>query len=145
MSLGKTVLVGLGLYSAYYYAKLAFAGSDLQIIFKGFSIQNLSQYKITLTCQNTSNTLIVLNSLSAAVSINGNNLGQLSNFQGGVNIPPNAQTDVDVFLNISYFSIPSIMTNFIQNLKGTYDIAINGTINANGVVYPINIDNVISF
>jgi purine-nucleoside phosphorylase len=138
MKLGNIVLLGLGGYALYYYSRLALAGNDLQVVFKGFGIQSISNYTITLTVQNTSNALIVLNSLAADVQINDSDLGNVSYFGSPIQIPANSQVDVPLTLNVSLLGVPAIVTQMLNN-TGTYTINVLGTLNANGVVLPLKL------
>jgi hypothetical protein len=100
--------------------------------------------------QNPSNIDIQLNSMAGTVTANGTTLGNISNFQGGVTIPANAQVPVTVQVNLSLAGIlsqlGSLYTALTQpqgNAAIAFVIAGNANINS-GTIVPFNIPQTVN-
>ena len=143
MKIFPAIAVGAGLYALYYYSKLGLAGRDMQVVFKGFSIQGITNYTITLAVQNVSNSLIEVNSLAADVTVNGNSIGNLSTFQK-TDIPANSEVNLNLKLNVSLLGLPSIIADIINNQQGVYTVVVDGNMNVNNIVVPLNVNDQIT-
>lgn len=137
------ILLALGAGAVYYFEQLNTASNSLQVVFQGVRINGPFNYTLNLIAQNVSNATLELNSLAADVTVNGNDLGNISNFTP-VTIGPNSSTAVNVTLAPSVLSIPGTVQALLQNPTGSFDFKVNGNMNINGLVLPLNVEKVIA-
>lgn len=144
MKIGTVMLLAALGFAAFYYTGLGVAGNDLLVIFKGFSIDSINTFTITVTLQNVSNATIQLNSLAATVTIDGDTLGNVSYFGNPISVGPNSQVDIPLKLNVSFLSLPGEIKDLMNNLGGNHTIEVKGNFNANNIPLPLDVSDVIS-
>ena len=147
MKAGTIAVIGVGILALMYFGGLGAAGNDLQYYIQTVDFTGLTTGKIVLVVQNPSNVSILLNSMAGTVTVNGTNVGNISNFQGGVQIPANQQVAVNVFvaLNLGALisSVYTALTSPAGNNAMQFVIAGNANINA-GTVLPFNITQTVN-
>lgn len=143
MKTGTLLVVGAIAFLGYEFLQLNTAGNTLQVVFQGVQVNGPLNYTLNLIVQNVSNATLALNSLAADVTINGNDLGNVSNFTA-ITIQPNSQTPVNVTLQPSILSIPGTVQALLANPTGSFDFKITGNMNVNSLVLPLNVEKVIN-
>lgn len=78
------------------------------------------------------------------VTINGNNLGNLSSFIQ-VTVPANSQRPVVLHFSPSLLSLPADIKNLIDAGSATYTVEATGYINVTGIPAPISFDETDTF
>jgi len=136
------VLAGVAAIAFIHFGNLGVAGNVLQYYIMSVDFTGISSGRIVLMVQNPSNATIILNSMAGTISANNTTLGNISNFQGGVEIPANSQTPVtiDVAMNISAIvgQLFSVLTR--PNGVNQVDFIIQGDANINGgIIVPFTI------
>lgn len=137
MKAGEWILIGIGAFVVWNLTGLARAANVLQVVFKGVSVSGLTSLKITLTIQNPSNATLQINSMVGTITVNGNELGNISTFNQ-VTVLPNSQQDVIIDLGIGILDLPAVIQNVIQQPLQSYDVSVTGTANVNGIMIPIS-------
>lgn len=127
----------------YYFAQLGTAAATVQIVFSGIQPMGLLKYRLNFIIQNVSNATVDLNSLAADVTINGNDVGNISKF-GTTQIGPNSQTTIDADLNVSLLSLPGAIRDLLTNSHGTFDFRVIGNMNINTLVLPVDVEQTIN-
>jgi LEA14-like dessication related protein len=115
----------------------------LEIVFDGISFQSITSYTISIKVQNVSNATLVLNSLTGVVSINGNDLGNVSSFQT-VEVAPNSEQVINIKMDLSLLGIPGLIQNVINSVRGTYTFELKGHANVNNLLLPFDLTNEIT-
>lgn len=140
---GSTVaLIAVGGLIALSYFNLGVTGATMQVVLQNVQFNSLTDWVITLYVQNVSNSAIQVNSLNGTVSVNGTNIGNVSDFSGSVQVPANSQTAVNVHFSPSLLSIPGIVATFVQGIISgnptgeTLNFEVQGFVNVNGNVIP---------
>lgn len=144
MKTGEALLLAAVGYGVIYYTGLGVAGNDLQVVFKGFSIDSITQFTVTLTIQNVSNATIQINSLAADVTVDTSDLGNVSYFGSPITIGANSQVDIPLKLNLSLFAVPAIVKDIMNNLGNSYKISVDGNFNANNIPLPLHLSDTIT-
>ena len=141
MKTGTALLLAGGGLALLYFGKLATAAATYQLVFKNVSIQSATNWVLTFTLQNVSNATLSLNSLAGTVSVNGNQLGNISMFPASpIIVPPNSQIDLPITLSIGLLGIPGIVAQVTQQAGNSFDFNVVGNMNINGLVAPFNDD-----
>ena len=95
---------------------------------------------LTLAVQNVSNQSYILNSFVGTVSVNGNNIGNVSNFTPTA-IPATSQTPYTLNIALSLVGAVSDLINLITNKTGAQqDIVLSGYVNASGIVTAVTLN-----
>lgn len=141
---GSTLLIlAVVAFAGYEFLQLGTAANTMQVVFSGVQVNGPLNYTLNLVVQNVSNAAINLNSLAADVTVNGNDLGNVSNFTPVV-IQPNAQTPVNVTLAPSLLSIPGTVAALLNTPTGSFDFKVVGNMNVNSLVLPLNVEKTIT-
>lgn len=143
MKTGTLLLIAAVAFLGYEALQLNTASNTLQVIFNGVQINGPLNYTLNFIALNVSNATVNLNSLAADVTINGNDLGEVTNFTPIV-IQPNAQTPINVTLQPSVLSIPGTVQALLNQPTGTFDFKITGNMNVNSLVLPLNLEKTIT-
>jgi hypothetical protein len=142
MKTGNLVLLGVGVLAVFYLANLGVAGNVLQYYISTVDFRNITTGTIGLVVQNPSDSNITLNSMAGTISANGTTIGNISNFQGGVQIPANQQVQVTITFALSLTALLgglySALTQPAGNAPIAFVIAGDANINA-GIIVPFNI------
>jgi len=143
MKTGTLLLVGGLALAAYEYAQLNTAVGTVQFMVAGINFKSLTDYEIQLLVQNVSNANVDLNALTGIVTINGSQIGNITDFSP-VNIAPRSQQIVNIDLQPNLLSIPGAVQNLINNPGSTFNIAVSGNANVNNLVIPFSANQSIS-
>jgi hypothetical protein len=87
---------------------------------------------VDLIVQNTSNITFTINSLSANVTSDGTQIGNVSDFIPVI-VPANGQGVVPLKLSLQPIGIVNDIISIITGGNGTRTILIDGSVNANGI------------
>lgn len=142
MKTNTILFLGAGALLLIYLGNLGVAGNVLQYYISAVDFTGLTTGRIVLVVQNPSNASILLNSMAGTITCNGTTLGNVSNFQGGVTIPANQQTQVTIQVALSLTGIMSQLYAALTNPTGTNKLTfvIQGNANINGgMEIPFNI------
>jgi LEA14-like dessication related protein len=143
MKTGTVLLLGVGAVAAYYFAQLGKAGSTMQIVLSGVQVNSVTDYVITLTFQNVSNATVKINSFTGVVSINDNQVGNVSEF-GPVIINPNSQQAINIHFSPSLLSLPGAIRDLLNNSGGELVFNVNGNANVDNLVLPVNVSDTVT-
>ena len=95
--------------------------------------------QIDMQVQNPSNQQFIIKSIVASAFSNGNPIGNISTFQTVV-ISPNSQQIVPVLVRLNAVAVVSDLLSLIQKGSGNpQELTIEGYVNANGFVSPLNL------
>lgn len=130
------LLVG-GVIAYWLYSK-ANAGLNLQFIPLGASWAG-SMLQIQLGIQNPTTGSLQFTAFAATATVNGNIIGNLSDFVPTL-IAPNSQTPVVLNFSPNYIGLASDVLNEIANPGSTVSIGLRGTATVQGVAIPVNIN-----
>lgn len=131
----------------FYLGNLGVVGNVLQYYIQTVSFQGLTSGRIVMMVQNPSNTNVTLNSMAGTITANGVQIGNISNFQGGVSIPANSQQTVTIFVSLSLTGVVSELFSALTQPTGQnqIDFLITGNANINGgIIVPFNIDQTVT-
>lgn len=147
MKTGTLLLLGVAGIGVYELMQLNTAANTFNLVFNGVQPLGLLKYNLQFIVQNVSNATIRLNSLSAEVTVNDYDLGNVSFFPPQpLEIGPNSQTPVNLLLQPNILSIAADAVAFFQNNPSQLDFVMNGNMNINGFVMAIpEVEKSISF
>lgn len=131
------LLAGLGL-AAYEFQQLGTAAQTVQFQFAGVQINGPTNYNVQILIQNISNIACTVNAMSGTISLNGVQIGNISDFNP-VTIGARAQQIVNVVLNPSILSLPIAIQNLINHPGNSLDFEVNGNANVNGLILPFDL------
>lgn len=143
MKVGSLLLLGAVVFLGYEALQINTAGNTLTVIFDDVQINGPLNYTIRLIALNVSNATLKLNSLAAGVTVNGKDLGMVTDFDPVI-IAPNSQTPVNVQLRPSVLSIPGTVQALLSQPTGTFDFKIDGNMNVNSLVLPLSVEKAIT-
>lgn len=105
-----------------------------------FSLNGISpEIAATLVIQNTSNITFTINSLAAVVTSDDTQIGNVSSFVP-TSIPANGQATVPIILTLQPIGIVNEIIQLITGGSGKRDMAIKGTVNANGMQQSFSVE-----
>lgn len=143
MKTGTAILLGgIALIALVHFGNLGVAANVLQYYIMSVDFTGISTGKIILMVQNPSNATITLNSMAGTISANGSVIGNISNFQGGVEIPANNQTPVTINVALSLTAIVGQLYDILVTPNGANQVAFVITGNANvdgGIIVPFSV------
>jgi len=146
MKAGGLILLGLGAYAVYYFSGLAVAAAVLNVVFDDIQFNGVNSLTLYFKLQNVSNSTLIINSLEGDVTINGNDLGNVSFFPGQpLQVLSNSETRIGVNLNIGLLSLPGTIKSLLSKGSGTFDVIMTGHANINNQVVPIDSETNFSF
>jgi hypothetical protein len=143
MKISTVLLLGVGALAVWEFQQIGTAAATVQFVFSGVQIKSLTNYVLQITVQNISNADCVLNAMSGTITVNDNDLGNVSDFSP-VNIRARSQQVVNITLQPSILSLPGAITDIINNSGGQLDFVFEGNANVNGLVLPINVEKIIT-
>lgn len=124
----------------WYFTQLGVAGNVVNIVFQGVQIKSLNDFGLQFLVQNVSNAPIIVNSMSANVTLNGNTLGNASYFGSPFSVPANSEQLINIAFKPSLISLPGDISNLLNNgTGGSLEFAATGNMNVNNLVLPINV------
>lgn len=135
--IGAVALIGL-----VYAGNLGVAGSVLQYYIYSVDFTGITTGRIMLMVQNPSNASITLNSMAGTITANNTQLGNIGNFQGGIQIPANNQTLVSIDVALSLSAVVGQLFSILTRPNGAnqVDFIIAGNANINGgLIVPFTI------
>jgi SLAP domain-containing protein len=140
MDSGALLLLVLGGLAIYEYSQLGVAAANVQILFDGVSINNLSNLAVTVLVQNVSNVNIVLNSMTLDITMNGVDLGNASLFPvTPIVIQSNTEQPVTIQFSPNWLTIPGAIMDIINSGDTSkMSFTATGTANINNLPLPIN-------
>lgn len=141
MKTGNLLLIGVAVLGLLYVSNLNIAGNTLQYVIESFDFTSLTTWHITIMIQNVSNATINVNSMSGTISVGGTQVGNISEFNGTLVVPPNSQVPIKVTVNPSIIGLSAEIITAIQSQNGqnTLPFVIAGNVNVDGIVVPFNI------
>lgn len=145
MKAGDILIIGgIGL-GVWYLSRLGLATGTASVIFENIEIKSPTHLQLNLRVQNVSNASININSMTGAVTINNQNFGNVSYFPvGGLVVPANSEIDVPVDLQISIMDLPANISAILNSGGTAANVAINGYVNLNGFVLPLEFDKALT-
>jgi LEA14-like dessication related protein len=135
------LLAGAGLV-AYEFQQLGTAAQTVQFQFAGVQINGLTNYNVQLLIQNISNISCSVNAMSGVINLNGNQIGNISDFNPVI-IGARAQQIVNVALNPNLLSLPFEIQSLINNPGQPLNFEVNGNANVNGLILPFDLSKTI--
>lgn len=146
MKTGTVIAIGLGAAAVWYYSQLGVAAAVVQVVFSGVTIRSLTDYTLNFMIQNVSNATIELNSMTGVVSVNGNPLGNVSEFKL-VQVPPNSQAPMNIDFEVSLLSLPGDIEDIVNNKSGNnnLDFKVVGNMNVNNLVLPLTVEQTVTY
>lgn len=144
MKVGTGILLGVGGLMLWEYFNLGVTGATMQVLLNGVSINSLTDWVVQLLVQNVSNSSLQVNSLNGTISVNGQDIGNVSDFTGTVTVPPNSQVPVNVHVTPSLISIPGTVMDIIEGGAGNLNFKVTGYANVNTNVLPYSVEKVIA-
>jgi hypothetical protein len=145
MKTGTVVLLAVAGLFAYHILGLGVAGGVAQLVFQGITANGPLNFTLNFIVQNVSNTTINFNSMAGTVTINGNNVGNVSSFPAvPVPIPGNSQQPVNVNLDLSVLGLVGEIATLLQTPGTTLNFEVKGNLNANAVIIPFDVTQQIS-
>lgn len=138
MKTGTVLLIaGVGLV-AYQFIQLNTGLNTVQFMIAGFSFKSLTTYEIQLLVQNVSNANANLNALTGIVTINDNQVGNVTDFTP-VNIAPRSQQIVNIDFTPNLLALPGTIQQLINSPGSNFNIGLSGNANVGGLVIPFNV------
>jgi hypothetical protein len=130
------LLAGAGLFAYWAYTKYR-SVINLQFIPRGIQAGGTG-FQVQLGVQNTSNQTIQYNSFAGTLSVNGQNVANVSDFNARP-IQANAETDLAFDVSPNLIGLASQVFQQVQSgYTGIQSAVLTGTANVNGVQYPVN-------
>ena len=130
-------IVGLG---GLYFFNLSRAAGYLDFYpgdLTGFSIQGISPViTLNMLVGNTSNVDFTINSMSAAITIDGTQVGTITNFTPA-RILRNSQGTLPLTITLQPIGVVNQLIGIITGGNGSMNLVIQGSVNANGIQAPI--------
>ena len=146
MKNSTALLLAAGGLALIYGSRVATGVNTVNFVLNGVDLSDITNIKLQFLIQNVSNATGVLNSLSGNITVNGYDLGNISDFNA-VTIPPNSQQPVNISLRPDLISLPQTIAALIQD-NGSGNNALNfeiiGNANVNGIVLPFNLTKTIN-
>lgn len=93
----------------------------------------------TILIQNTSNVTFTFNSFAASITTGGTLVGNASNFTP-VTIGPNSEGQFPIKLTLSLLGVANDIIDAVQNKYITKQISLEGSVNANGIPVPLQLN-----
>lgn len=143
MKIGNLLLLAGGGFLLWQVIQTGVGVNTVQIVFNGVQPQGALNYTLTFLIQNVSNASATLNALTGAVYINGNLVGNLSNFTP-VAIPATSQQSVNVNLQLSVLGSASEVVQQLQSSGQTLNFEVKGNANVGGLVIPFDLTNAVT-
>lgn len=139
MKTGTIALLVVGGLAVYEFAQLGVAGKTVQILLDGVQINSITNFSLQLLVQNVSNANVKLNSMTGAITVNGNAIGNVSYFSP-VTVASNSQQVVNVTLRPDLLSLPASIIALINNSGGNLHFVVDGNANIDGLVIPFTVE-----
>jgi len=146
MKNSTALLLAAGGLALIYGSRVATGVNTVNFVLNGVDLSDITNIKLQFLVQNVSNATGVLNSLSGNITVNGNDLGNISDFNP-VTIPPNSQQPINISLRPDLISLPQTIAALIQqNGSGNNDLnfEVTGNANVNGIVLPFDLTKTIN-
>jgi LEA14-like dessication related protein len=143
MKTGTVLLIGAAALAAYEFQQLGTAAQTVQFQFAGVNATGLTTYNVQLLIQNISNISCTVNAMSGIITMEGNQIGNISDFQP-VTIGARAQQIVNVIVNPNLLSLPFAVQQLINNPGGSVDFEVNGNANVNGLILPFDLTKTVA-
>jgi hypothetical protein len=140
MKTGTVVLIGLAGLFAFHILGLGVAGAAAQVVFDGVQVVTPLNYLLTFTIQNVSNTSLQFKGMDGVVTLNGNNVGNVSSFPAApITIPGPGQQKVNISLDLSALSLAADVMSFIQSPGNTLNFEVQGNLNVSSAIIPFDV------
>jgi len=125
------LLIGAGLFAAYYFLKKGNAGKSIKWNIVGLDIKSKA---ITIELINPTNTPLNFDALVSDVSLNGTNVG-IIDYRQKTLIPGAGAKRINVPIKLNALGVIQFLTSKLSKIK---EVAFNGTLNAEGVSFPFS-------
>lgn len=133
--------LGFGIYEI---EQLKTFSNNFQLIFQGVDLLGVLKYRLNFIVQNVTNATVTINSFAADVTINDNDLGNVSTFTP-TTINPNSQQQFSVILQPSLLSLPGTVLSFINNPPSALAFKVIGSMNVDTLVLPVECEKDVNF
>lgn len=138
MKTGTVILLAVGGLALYFYSELGITAASMNVVFDSVQIKSVTDYMIGLLIQNVSNSPIYVNSLAGDILVNGNELGNISDFSP-ITVNPNSQQVVQIEIKPSLLSLPGTVIDLVNNSGGNLNFTATGHMNIDNQVLPFNV------
>jgi len=109
-----------------------------KFVIKSVKMKGLKIF-LTIGIQNPVNSKIRLNSFVGDLTMGGNAIARVTNFQP-VEIQPAAETNVDLQLKPSGLGVLTVLKQIVSKKPGKMGVVLKGAANLNGATVPINMN-----
>lgn len=125
--------------AAYYLYRVFSTVSNLNFVPRGISVGN-GGLSLQLGVQNITNTSLQFNGFSGSVLINGNNVGNVADFQPQI-LAANGESQVLFFFTPNLLGLAQQLVNLFQggSLTGM-KVQLQGTANVEGQAVPVDVN-----
>lgn len=123
-------------FAAWYLFRKSHAVSTLVYIPRGIGFGN-GGMQITIGVQNPTSTALTLRSIAGTVFLNGDSVGNISDFNAQV-IAPNQETPVTLVLSPNVFGIAQLATEAIKNGLDSASFSVSGFANVDDNTFPVS-------
>jgi Late embryogenesis abundant protein len=112
--------------------------TNLQFVPRGIAVSGVG-FNVTLGVQNTSNYPLQYNSFAGTLSVNGQQVANVQDFNA-VQIAANAETPLILNVSANIFGIASqLFSQVTGGMTGIQSAVLNGVANIGGTQYPVNV------
>lgn len=128
-----------GAYFAFKFTKKGIAAKNLNVKIKTLKLDPIDKAAVVMEIINPTNFDISFNSIVCDLKINGSAISTLS-LQKFTTIAGNKSVNIDLPIKLNGFDILMFIKDFISAKGKINKVALTGTINGEGFIIPINIE-----
>lgn len=140
MKAGHLILAGVGVYVLYTVMQLKTAANTIQIVFSGVRVNGPLDYTLQFMVQNISNATIKYYGLTGVVSVNGTQVGNVSDLKE-TDIGSVSQQQININFQPSLLGLSAEIASLLSGQAGkTFDFNFTGNVNVDTLVLPVNED-----
>jgi LEA14-like dessication related protein len=144
MKTSTILILGAVAFVAYNAFETAEFAQTVNIIFGGVDIQNLNSWIVKMYVQNITDKSVVVNSMTGVLSLNGDEVANISSFQQ-VTVLPNSQSEIDVKISPELLSIAGSVVDLVNNTGSQLNFNATGNVNVDGLpILPFNLDKTVT-
>lgn len=136
------ILIGAA-YIAFYFSKKGIAAKNLNVKIRSLKLDPISQAAVIIEIINPTNFDISFNSIVCDLKLDGNAVSTLS-VQKLTNIAGNKSIEVALPIKLNGFEILMFIKDFITAKGKIKKVALSGSINGEGFIIPVNIEQTIN-
>lgn len=132
-----------GAYVAYFFTKKGIAAKNLNVKIRSLKLDPISQAAVIIEIINPTNYPISFNSIVCDLKLDGNAVSTLS-VQKLTTIAGNKSVEVALPIKLNGFEILMFIKDFITAKGKIKKVALSGSINGEGFIIPVNIEQTIN-